>query len=166
MFYNERQSWIILPDPIIDHLKWGLIVEATSSFHPHHGWNYFYPFHPDLSQRPLYSLKKPWSLLGHLGINRILLCHSIQGSSIQITDSLERYPIFTTSQDFYPLSFVTHGSPFQIGRALLSLSLEQDERDQHHRGNGHADCLEGLRFLYHFSNSPVCFDWASRLFQD
>jgi hypothetical protein len=59
MFYNGRQSWITSPEPIVNHLKWSLIVEATSPFHLHHCWNYLLPSHPDLSERPLYSFKKP-----------------------------------------------------------------------------------------------------------
>jgi len=164
MFYNGRQSWIKSSELIFDHLKWGFIVEAASPSHPHHRWNHRSPLYPDFFQRSLYSFEKHGPLLGNSRINRILSCHSIPGPSIQMADSFERYLTLRAFQNLCILSFITHGPTFQIGRALLSLPFKQDQRDEHIRGNGLFDCLEGLRFLHLFNDISICFDWVPKLF--
>ncbi len=152
------------PEPIFNHLKWGLILEATSPFHPHHCRHYRLPFYPDFYQRPLYSFEKHGSLLGNSRINRILSCHSISGPSLQMADSFERYPPLRTFQDLCILSFIPHGLTFQIRRTLLSLPLKQNQWNEYHRGNGLFDCLEGLRFLHLSNDISICFDWVPKLF--
>lgn len=145
-------------------IYWSQIIETPFNSHPNHRRNHLLPFYPDFFQRSLYSFEKHGPLLGNSRINRILSCHSIPGPSIQMADPFKRYPPLRSFQDLCTLSFITHGLTFQIGRALLSLPFKQDQRDEHNRGNGLFDCLEGLRFLHLFNDISICFDWVPKLF--
>lgn len=79
------------------------IIEASFSFHYHNGWHYLLSFHPDLSQRSLYSSEKRRPFLGYSGNDGIFSCLSFPSPSIQMADSLKEYSSLRSFQDLYPL---------------------------------------------------------------